>query len=205
MSVPSKTVEFWYDFASADSHPVAQLIGRRAADAGVAVVWRPFRLEPIARRREEVDERPFVDDRGERDAIYWRNFVHACDLAHVSGRRPSHHPRDSIPALRAALACEAEGLDAATFVRAAFDANYVRDWDIADPGVLGEILVEIDYDAARVLERARALDIRAQLDANTAEALRQEFYGAPTLVTPDGELHWGLDGLPTALRLAAQG
>ena len=41
MSVPARTVEFWYDFASADSHPVAQLIGRRAADAHVAVRWRP--------------------------------------------------------------------------------------------------------------------------------------------------------------------
>ena len=63
--------------------------------------------------------------------------------------------------------------------------------------------MEIDYDAGRVLERARALDSRAQIDSNTAEALRQEFQGAPTMVTPDGELHWGLDGLAGALRAAA--
>ena len=202
MSVAPKTLELWFDFASPDCHPVAQVAGRRAADAGVAVVWRPFRLEPVERRREARDEVP-PDDTGEVQRLAWANFVHACDLAGVKGRRPSHHPRDSLPALRAALACEAEGLDMAAFARAVFLANYVDDWDIADPTVLGEILVEIDYDGARVLERARSLDIRAALDANTAEALRLDLYGAPTLIDPTGEIHWGLDGLAGALRAAA--
>ena len=203
MSVPPKTLQVWFDFASPDSHPLAQVVGRRAADAGVAVVWKPFRLDPVERRRAEREELPPSDATGSDETSYWHAFVQQCDKAGVGGRKPSRHPRDTIPALRAALACEAEELDVAAFVRAAFDANYVKDWDIADPTVLGEVLVEIDYDAARVLERARALDIRAQLDANTAEALRQEFYDAPTLVAADGALHWGLDGLKRALAAAA--
>ncbi len=202
MSVPPRTIQLWYDFNSPNSHPVAQVIGRRAADVGVVVVWRPFRVAPIERRREEMEDMPPFDGH-EVEHLFWRNFVHACDQAGVQGLRPTMFPKDSIPALRAAIACEMEGLDQATFVRAVFDACYAKDWDIADPTVLGEILVEIDYDAGRVLERARALDARAQIDANTAEALRQEFYGAPTMVTPDGELHWGLDGLAGALRAAA--
>ena len=202
MTVPARTLEFWYDFNSPDSHPVAQVIGRRAADLGVAVVWKPFRVGPLERRREEREDMPPADPH-EVQEIYWRNFVHSCDQAGVQGLRPTMFPKDSIPALRAAVACGLEGLDPATFARAVFDACYAKDWDIADPTVLGEILVEIDYDAARVLERANALDARAQIDSHTAEALRQEFYGAPTLVTPDGELHWGYDGLPGALRAAA--
>ena len=203
MSVPPKTLQVWFDFASADSHPLCMVVGRAAADAGVALQWKPFRVEPIERRRDERDERPPPDERGSDETSYWHAFVQQCDQVGVKGRKPSTHPRDTIPALRAAIACEAEGLDMAAFVRAAFDANYVRDWDVSDPTVLGEVLVEIDYDAARVLERARALDSRAQLDANTAEALRQEFYGAPTLVAADGALHWGLDGLKRALEAAA--
>ena len=202
MTVAPRSVEFWYDFNSPNSHPVAQVIGRRAADLGVAVAWRPFRVAPIERRREEMEDMPPADGH-EVEHLFWRNFVHACDQAGVQGLRPTMFPKDSIPALRAAVACELEGLDAATFVRAAFDACYAKDWDIADPTVLGEVLVEVDYDAARVLERSRGLDARARIDANTAEALRQEFYGAPTVVTPDGELHWGLDGLAGALRAAA--
>lgn len=202
MTVPPRTLEFWYDFNSPDSHPVAQVIGRRAADVGVAVVWKPFRVGPIERRREEREDMPPADPH-EVEALFWRNFVHSCDQAGVEGLRPTLFPKDSIPALRAAVACGLEGLDVATFVRAAFDACYAKDWDIADPTVLGEVLVEIDYDAARVLERSRSLEARAQIDSHTAEALRQEFSGAPTMVTPDGELHWGLDGLPGALRVAA--
>lgn len=203
MSVPPRTLQVWFDFASADSHPLAMVVARRAADAQVAVQWRPFRVEPVERRRAERDELPPPDERGSDETSYWHAFVRQCDEAGVKGRRPSHHPRDSIPALRAALACEAEGLDAGAFIRAAFDANYVRDWNIGDATVLGEVLVEIDYDAARVLERARSLEVRAQLDANTAEALRQEFYGAPTLIASDGALHWGVDGLKRALAAAA--
>ncbi len=202
MSDAPPAVEVWFDFASPDSHPVAQVVGRQAADAGVPLRWKPFRVAPVQRRREEQDEPPPVLDHGESEQVYWRAFVSACDKAGVKGRRPSHHPRDTIPALRAALACEAEGLDMAAFVRAAFDADYVKDWDISDPTVLGEILVEIDYDAARVLERARTLEVRAQLDANTAEALRREFFGAPTLIDTRGGLHWGLDGVAAALRAA---
>lgn len=203
MSVPPRTLQVWFDFASADSHPLAMAVGRAAADAGVALEWRPFRVEPVERRRAEREDLPPPDERGSDETSYWAAFVKQCGKAGVKGRKPSTHPRDSIPALRAALACEAEGLDMGAFVRAVFDANYVKDWDISDATVLGEILVEIDYDAARVLERSRQLDCRARLDANTAEALRQEFSGAPTLIASDGGLHWGLDGLKRALEAAA--
>ena len=139
MTVAPRSVEFWYDFNSPNSHPVAQVIGRRAADLGVTVAWRPFRVAPIERRREEMEDMPPADGH-EVEHLFWRNFVHACDQAGVQGLRPTMFPKDSIPALRAAVACELEGLDAATFVRAAFDACYAKDWDIADPTVLGEVL-----------------------------------------------------------------
>ena len=205
MSPPKRTVEFWYDFASPDSHPVAQIVDRRAADAQVAVRWRPFRVEPVERRVRERDEPPPPDERGEQEAIYWHNFTRSCDAAGVAGMRPSAGPFDPVPALRAALACEAEGLDPAPFARAVFAARFVQDQDVGDVGRLGELLAEIDYDGGRVLARARDLDIRAQLDANTAEALRQEFIGAPVVITPDGATHWGLEGLRTALWSAFKG
>lgn len=197
------TLDLWFDFAGADSHPVAQVVEARAGAAGVTVRWRPFRVAPVERRREEREDLPPPDDQGLFLADYWRQFVHSCELAGVKGRRPHHHPADSIPALRVALTCEAEGFDPAPFIRAVFDAIYVDDHDPADPELLRGFLKGLGPDADRVWERSRALDTRAQLDANTAEALRMELYGAPTMIAADGELHWGLDGLDGAIRSAA--
>ena len=40
-------IEFWYEFGSTYSYPAAMRIERLAADAGVALRWRPFLLGPI--------------------------------------------------------------------------------------------------------------------------------------------------------------
>jgi 2-hydroxychromene-2-carboxylate isomerase len=40
-------IEFWYEFGSTYSYPTAVRIERMAADAGIALHWRPFLLSPI--------------------------------------------------------------------------------------------------------------------------------------------------------------
>jgi 2-hydroxychromene-2-carboxylate isomerase len=40
-------IEFWYEFGSTYSYPTTVRIERMAADAGIALHWRPFLLSPI--------------------------------------------------------------------------------------------------------------------------------------------------------------
>jgi DSBA-like thioredoxin domain len=44
-------IEFWYEFGSTYSYPAAMRIERLAADARVAVRWRPFLLGPILKQQ----------------------------------------------------------------------------------------------------------------------------------------------------------
>ena len=196
-------VEFWYDFASTYSYPAAMTVARRAADAGAAVRWRPISLGRLLHGQQGLADSPFNLHK-EKGAYMWRDLARACEGAGLPLARPTVFPRDSRAALRAALACEAEGLAIAAFSRAVFDANFARDQDISDVGRLGEILAEIDMPGAAVLERARAPDTSAALKAQTDEAAARGVFGAPSFTTPDGELFWGFDRMDQALAWAVR-
>ncbi len=203
MSDAVPTLDFWYDFASTYSYPAAMTIGRRAADAGVAIRWRPFLLGPIFKAQHGVAETPFARH-PEKFRYMWRDVERTCEAAGVPWKAPSTMPRNSLYAARAALACEAEGLSISAFTRAVYDANFARDQDIADVGRLGEILAEIDMPGAAVLARAQAPEIKDALKAQTAEALERGLFGAPAFTTADGELFWGFDRMDQALAWAAK-
>ncbi len=196
------TLEFWYDFASTYSYPAAMTVARRAADAGVAVAWRPFLLGPLFHAQQGIADSPFNLHK-EKGAWMWRDLGRACERATLPLKRPTVFPRNSLYAARAALACEADGLDVAAFSRAVFDANFARDQDISDVGRLGEICAEIDYPGGEVMARAATDPIKQALKDQTAAAMAKGLFGAPSFVAGDGELFWGFDRMEEALAYAA--
>ena len=200
MSRPA--LEFWYDFASTYSYPAAMTVGRRAAEAGVALAWKPFLLGPVFHAQQGIADSPFNLHR-EKGAWMWRDLARACERAGVPLKRPTVFPRSSLHAARAALACEADGLDVAAFSRAVFDANFARDQDIGDVGRLGEICAEIDYPGGEVMARAATDPIKQALKDQTARAMAKGLFGAPSFVADDGELFWGFDRMEEALAYAA--
>lgn len=176
------TLDFWCGPGSPESYALAWRLRAAAADAGVLVRWRPFLAQ--------ADE-PAALDRAEA----------ACRAAGAPFRRPGVFPRDGAPAARVLLACEALELDPGAFGRAVLDANFVRDWDVADVRALGEVLVEIDYDAARVLEHARGPAVEAELARGVAQARANGWAGSPVLVR-DGEALAAADLAPDRLPAA---
>ena len=196
------TLEFWYDFASTYSYPAAMTVARRAADAGVALAWKPFLLGPLFHAQQGIADSPFNLHK-EKGAWMWRDLARVCERAGVALKRPTVFPRNSLYAARAALACEADGLDVAAFSRAVFDANFARDQDISDVGRLGEICAEIDYPGGEVMARAATDPIKQALKDQTAAAMAKGLFGAPSFVAGDGELFWGFDRMEEALAYAA--
>jgi 2-hydroxychromene-2-carboxylate isomerase len=64
------------------------------------------------------------------------------------------------------------------------------------------LLARAGASAATVLERASSDQVKLKLRTETEEAGRLGIFGAPSFVTPDGELFWGNDRLETALAWA---
>ena len=105
-------LDFWYDFASAYSHPAAMVVERRASDAGVVVRWRPFLLGTVLHQQRGLATTPLAGH-AEKARYLAQDVARTCRDAGVAWTPPTVTPRASLAALRAALACEAQGLSIA--------------------------------------------------------------------------------------------
>ncbi|GIL01721.1 MAG: 2-hydroxychromene-2-carboxylate isomerase [Alphaproteobacteria bacterium] len=191
---------FWFDPASTYSYPAAMRLDAAAAAAGVETVWRPFLLGPIF-REQGMATSPFnlFPARGR---YMWRDLKRLCDDLAIPFVVPdaatiAGFPRNSLLAARAAIVALREpwGHD---FVRAVYRAEFA-DWrDIADPGVIGELIAGAGGNAAAVLAAAGADATKAELRANTERAAALGLFGAPSFTIGD-ELFWGNDRLEQAL------
>ncbi|MEA2977084.1 MAG: hypothetical protein QOF19_2604 [Alphaproteobacteria bacterium] len=195
--MPAKVLDFWFDFASTHSYPAILRIGPIAREARVSVRFRPFLLGPIF-QAQGWDSSPF-NVYAAKGRYMWRDLERLCAEMSVPFRRPDPFPQPSVLAARVALVglTEKWGKD---FCMAVYRAEFGEGLRIDDAAVLGELLTRLKVDAAPVLETARSNDIRVRLRTQTEEAQRLGIFGAPTFVTPDGEMFWGNDRLERAIR-----
>ena len=198
------TVDFWFDFASTYSYPAAIRIVDAADRAGVAVRFRPFLLGPIF-KAQGWDTSPFsiYEAKGR---YMWRDLERLCADLELPLRRPEPFPQNGLLAARIVLAGLATGaIWPEEFCVAVFRAQFGEGRRIDDPSTLSAILTVFGVDAATALAAAQAEDNKARLRMQTEEAQRLGIFGAPTFITPDGELFWGNDRLDAALAWAKKG
>jgi len=192
------TLDFWFDFASTYSYPVAVRIRPLAAEAGVKVRFRPFLLGPIF-KAQGWDTSPFnlYPAKG-------RYMVRDCEReAAANGltfRLPEPFPQNTLLAARVAVGGLEDGWGE-EFSRALYRAQFAEGRQVGDPQVIGEIVNALGQDGAAALARAGGDDIKQKLRANTEEAQRLGIFGAPSFIA-GVELFWGNDRLEQALRAA---
>jgi 2-hydroxychromene-2-carboxylate isomerase len=78
-------------------------------------------------------------------------------------------------------------------------ANFAEDRDIAEVEVIQSILVSLGLPVEDILARAESPENKLALRQQTEKAGEIGLFGAPSFVTPDGELFWGNDRLEDAL------
>jgi 2-hydroxychromene-2-carboxylate isomerase len=198
--VMAAPLQFWFDLASTYSYVAALRIEQACASTSVPLVWKPFLLGPIFSQQLGIRDSPF-NANPVRGRYMWRDLERLCAKYGLSWRRPSVFPRNSVLAARVACAGTTEGWGP-QFVRAAFRANFAEDRDIAEPATLSGLLAGLGVEAGPALERAVSPEVRAQLRANTAEAMQIGIFGAPFFVV-SLELFFGQDRLEDAVGWAA--
>jgi 2-hydroxychromene-2-carboxylate isomerase len=167
-----------------------------ARAAGVTVKWRPFLLGPVFLSLGWNDS-PF-NIYPPKGRYMWRDLARLAARYGLPFKVPSRFPRNGLLAARVALA----GADEAwigDFARAAMRANFAEDRDIADPAVIRAILADLGLPADALLEQAASADTKLALRRQTERASELGLFGAPSFITPDGELFWGNDRLEDAL------
>lgn len=125
-------------------------------------------------------------------------FKDAFRKAHRAGlpplQPPPSHPFNPLLALRVSSLPLPEEVR-----RRIIDAFYAATWagggGVETQGAVEQILSGLGLDAATLLEQAESPQNKAALRAQTEAAIQEQVFGVPTMIA-DGELYWGVDGLP---------
>jgi 2-hydroxychromene-2-carboxylate isomerase len=193
-------IEFWYEFASTYSYPAAMRIEAMAADAGVAIAWRPFLLGPLFHEQQGLTDSPF-NAFPVKGAYMWRDMERICEEEGLPLVHPSQFPRNTLLAARVAIAGLDDGWTPA-FTKAVYDANFAHDQDISSPEVLGPLIAAAGGAPEHALAAAQGPEVKARLKEHVEMARGRGIFGSPSFITADGELFWGNDRLESALEWA---
>jgi len=117
---------------------------------------------------------------------------------------PKYFPTDQAPSDHTVCALVIAGEDPATFCRAVGKALWEQEKQIADEGVLRELLTECGHDAAKILEIANSDAASASRAQNSKDAIAADAVGAPAYVY-NGEVFWGQDRLEYLDQMIASG
>ena len=185
-----RAVRFYYDVVCPYSYLETDTV-EAAEDRGeLEVEWLPYELRPAPKA--------LLEPRGDHLRVDWTAHVYRRALAlGIEIHLPRFQPRSTLPLAACLWAGEQGRLR--EFKHALYEAFFCEGTDIAADAELGRAAgragldadeaVRAAYDPGRI---ARLHEIRAQADAAGVG-------GVPSLLTDEGETHWGMGGIERLL------
>ena len=113
--------------------------------------------------------------------------------------KPRNWPFDPALADRCVVAIAEAGGDPSGFMRAVWEASWVKEEDCGQEAKLAELLSRTGHDAKDVLAAAKSDEIGKIYAARTPEAIAAGAFGSPCYVL-NGEVFWGQDRLDLLAR-----
>lgn len=182
-----KHITFYFDFISPYAYLAFDRLPVVLMGQSYTVTYKPVLFAALLKHHGQLGP---AEIPGKRDWTYrqvrW--------LAHTLGVRldlPAHHPFNPLALLRLAVATQAQGLPNRYVCETVF--NHV--WQGGAPADDADRLAALTAQLAPA-RTAQDASVKAQLQANTAEAIARGVFGVPTFEVDD-KLFWGLDALPT--------
>jgi 2-hydroxychromene-2-carboxylate isomerase len=189
-------VDFFFYIGSLYSYLSVMRIDAAAAQAGVAVRWRPFSVRNIMIEQENLPTRNAA-----KIAYMHRDLERRAERLGIPLTPGMAHPVDPEQlANRVAIVAAQQGW-CPPFTKAIF-ANWMQKHDQpGDPDQLRALLTELGQDADAVIAQAQSEEAQRAYDAETDAAKALGIFGAPSFVVGT-ELFWGDDRLEDALAWA---
>jgi 2-hydroxychromene-2-carboxylate isomerase len=188
-------LEFFFDCSSPWTYLAFTRIHDVIARAHAEIVWRPILVGGVfnAVNKDVYDRRANPDAR---KASYYEKDLR--DWARFCGIRigkPPVFPVRAVAVMRCALAADEEG-KLIEFARAAFETYWGDLEDISQVPVLSRVAERAGLDAAKLLARSEAPEIKERLKANTEEVIARGGFGSPTMFVNGTDMYFGNDRLP---------
>jgi 2-hydroxychromene-2-carboxylate isomerase len=190
-------LDFFFFFGSTHSYLSVMRIEALAAQAGVAVRWRPFSVRTLM--REQGNRFQSV---APRTAYMWRDIQRRAAEHGLPFVRPPVWPTDPDQlANRVGIVAASEGWCPA-YAKASFRSWYLDGTGLGDPAALTALLRDLGKAPQDIIARADSQAVRARYDSETDVARQLGIFGVPTFAVGH-EIFWGDDRLEQALAWAA--
>jgi 2-hydroxychromene-2-carboxylate isomerase len=181
-------VDFYFDFSSPFAYLGATQIEKIVARAGATMTWKPMFLGGVF-KAVETPLVPFFKLSEEKRAYIAKDMQRWAQWWDVPFNFPSQFPMMTVKPLRMCLTLD----DPSPFIQRVFAAYWSEGLDISNEDVLRQCCKDISIDPETVT-RAGEPQVKAQLQAATAQAVHNGVFGAPTSIV-NGHLFWGQDRL----------
>ena len=182
-----KTITCYIDFISPYAYLAFEALPKALADCpSYQVVYKPVLFAALLKHHGQLGPAEIA---GKREWTYRQVLWQAKEQGVVLDM-PSAHPFNPLSLLRLSVACDAHG----TPNRYVCETIFRHVWQgggAADDPVRFQALVQ----QLQPKQTVDSSEVKAQLKANTEEAIAQGVFGVPTFVVDD-KVFWGLDALP---------
>lgn len=181
-----RKVRFYYDVVCPYSYMEGFAV-EAVQDAGtVAIEWLPFELRPAPR--------PLLQVRGDHLRTDWTQNVYRLALERgVEIHLPRYQPRSTLPLATCLWAGEQDALRA--FKHALYETFFCEGEDIATDYEIARAASQAGLDPDAAVAAAYSHERFEQIREIRAVAEAAGVRGVPTLVTEEGDSHWGMGGL----------
>ena len=198
ISKSAVNIEFFFDCSSPWTYIAFRQLQKLAQELQVPVVWRPVLVGGIFNSVNQGIYAAREDPNSAKNRYLLKDVQ---DSAREAGLvihfPPTVFPVNSVKAMRACLwtahDATAQGHYLA-FVEGTFAAYFTRDQDISRDEVLAAVCNAATIDASALLTGITHAGIKAQLKANTDEAIERGAFGSPTFFVGN-DMYFGSDRL----------
>ncbi len=182
-----KHITFYLDFISPYAYLAFERLPVALMGHSYSVTYKPILFAALLKHHGQLGPAEIASKRD------W-TYRQVLWLAHSQGvdlQLPARHPFNPLALLRLAVACDAQGAPNRYVCETVFRHVWQGGLDATDPVRLAALTAQLDPQRA-----VDSDEVKAQLKANTDEAIARGVFGVPTLVVDD-KVFWGLDALPT--------
>ena len=182
-----KTITCYIDFISPYAYLAFEALPKALADTpSYRVIYKPVLFAALLKHHGQLGPAEIA---GKREWTYRQVLWQAKEQGVVLDM-PHAHPFNPLSLLRLSVACDAHG----TPNRYVCETIFRHVWQgggAADDPVRFQALVQ----QLQPKQSVDSSEVKAQLKANTEEAIAQGVFGVPTFLVDD-KVFWGLDALP---------
>lgn len=181
-----KQIDFYLDFISPYAYLAFEKLPDALMDISYGVTYKPVLFAAMLQHHGQLGP---AEIKPKRDWTYrqvsWQ--AHANDIPFSL---PAKHPFNPLPLLRLAVACSDSGTPNRYVTEIVLHHAWRGGADAADPQRIQALTEQLGPG-----RDVNAESVKAQLRANTEEAIARGVFGVPTMAVDD-KLFWGFDALP---------